>query len=60
MSLKKCNKKNDHKMVTIKEYGFWYWYFYQLENNQLFLIIHTSILSAVTCAITNLIIRSCN
>lgn len=55
----KENKKRDHK-VTIKEYGFWEWYFYQLENNQLFLIIHTSILTAITCAITTIIIRNGN
>ena len=58
--MKKENyKKGEHK-VSIKEYGFWYWYFYKLENNQLFLIIHTSILTALTCAITTLIIRSGN
>ena len=51
-------KKKDQK-VTIKDNGFIDWYLYQLENNTLFLIIQTSILSAIASVITTIIVRSC-
>ena len=40
-------RKRDHK-VTIKEYGFWFWYFYSLHNNLLFYFIHSTILAILT------------
>ena len=51
-------RKKDQK-VTIKDNGFIEWYLYQIENNALFLIIQTSVLSAIASVITTIIIRSC-
>ncbi len=43
--------KKDHK-VTIKQYGFIYWYLYTLRHNTLFYIINSTILSILTTIIT--------
>ena len=45
------------RKITIKEYGLFDWYRYKLENNWLFGIIHTCILSAITTIITVILFK---
>lgn len=45
------------RKITIKEYGLFEWYRYKLENDLLFKVIHTSILSAITTIITVILLE---